>query len=103
MSSFPPFFGYLYILLAVDSVSNWVAVIPIRPDDHKMVVKFMKENIFSRFRMPRAIINDQGTHFCNKLFEALMTKYGITHKVSTAYHLRPTDKLSYVIGRSNQF
>ena len=36
--------------------------------------------------MPRAIISDQGTHFCNRSFEALMRKYGISHKVSTAYH-----------------
>ena len=36
--------------------------------------------------MPGAIISDQGTHFCNKSFEALMGKYGITHKVSITYH-----------------
>ena len=36
--------------------------------------------------MPREIISDQGTHFCNRLFEALMHTYGITHNMSTAYH-----------------
>ena len=46
----------------------------------------MKENILSRFGMPRAVISDQGSHFCNKPFVHLMAKYGVTHKVSTAYH-----------------
>jgi transposase InsO family protein len=49
-------------------------------------VKFLKEHILSRFGTPRAIISDQGTHFCNKPFEALMSKYGVIHKVATSYH-----------------
>ena len=36
--------------------------------------------------MPRAIISDGGLHFCNRPFEILLKKYGVTHKVSTAYH-----------------
>ncbi|XP_026459372.1 uncharacterized protein LOC113360035 [Papaver somniferum] len=45
-----------------------------------------EENIFSRFGTPRAIISDGGTHFCNRPFESLMRKYGITHKIATPYH-----------------
>ncbi|KAL0289920.1 UNVERIFIED_CONTAM: Transposon Ty3-I Gag-Pol polyprotein [Sesamum angustifolium] len=36
--------------------------------------------------MPRAIISDRGTHFCNKVVDALLKKYNVTHRVSTAYH-----------------
>ena len=36
--------------------------------------------------MPRAIISDGGSHFCNRTIEALLKKYGITHRVSTPYH-----------------
>ena len=36
--------------------------------------------------MPRAIISDGRLHFCNRPFENLLKKYGVTHKVSTAYH-----------------
>ena len=33
------------------------------------------------------MISDGGTHFfCNKSFESLMKKYGITYKVATPYH-----------------
>ena len=51
-----------------------------------MVLKFLKENIFSRFGVPKAIISDGGSHFCNKPFESLLTKCGVKHKVATPYH-----------------
>ena len=50
------------------------------------MIKFLKENIFSRFRVPKAIISDGGSHFCNKPFENLLSKYGVKHKVATPYH-----------------
>ena len=86
MGPFPNSFGNLYILVAVDYVSKWVEAIACRTNDHKVVVKFLRENVFARFGTPRAIISDGGKHFCNRVFEQLMKKYGITHKVSTPYH-----------------
>ena len=86
MGPFPPSCGYLYIMLSVDYVSKWVEAIPTRTNDHKVVLKFVKEHIFSRFGVPCAIISDGGLHFCNRSFENLLKKYGVTHKVSTAYH-----------------
>ena len=50
------------------------------------MIKFLKENILRRLGIPRAMISDSGTHFCNKPFESLMKKYGITHKIATLYH-----------------
>ncbi|BBH05336.1 plant U-box 23 [Prunus dulcis] len=59
-----------------------------RAQKDKLVKTNVKEpdNIFSRFGTPRAIISDGGTHFCNRSFEALLKRYGITHRVSTPYH-----------------
>ncbi|RVW81771.1 Gag-Pol polyprotein [Vitis vinifera] len=67
-------------------VSKWVEAIPCKHNDHRVVLKFLKENIFSRFGVPKAIISDRGTHFCNKPFETLLAKYGVKHKVATPYH-----------------
>ncbi|GJZ74092.1 reverse transcriptase domain-containing protein [Tanacetum coccineum] len=47
-------------------------------------VKFF--SLFSRFGAPRAIISDRGTHFCNDKFDKVMSKYGVTHRLSTPYH-----------------
>ena len=49
MRPFPPSFGYLYILLAFDYVSKWVEAVPTRTNDHKVVLKFLKEHIFFSF------------------------------------------------------
>ena len=87
MGPFSPSCWYLYISLAVDYVSKWMEVIPTRTNDHKVILKFLKEhNFFSCFRMPRAIISDGRLHFCNRPFENLLKKYGVTHRVSKAYH-----------------
>ena len=86
MGPFPSSLGYLYILVGVGYVSKWVEAVPSRAADHRVVLKFLKENIFSRFGVPKAIISDGGSHFCNKSFESLLTKYGIKHKVATPYH-----------------
>jgi hypothetical protein len=69
----------------MDYVSKWVEAIVCKTNDHKVVVKFLKETIFARFGTPQAIISDGGKHFCNRIFEQLM-KYFITHKVTTSYH-----------------
>ena len=50
------------------------------------MIHFLKENLLSRFGIPRVIISDGGKYFCNKPFESFMKKYGITHKVATLYH-----------------
>ena len=83
---FPNSFENQYILVVVDYVSKWIEAIPSKTNDNKVVIKFLKENIFSRFGTPRAIISDNGTHFYNRYFESLMRKYAITHKLSTPYH-----------------
>jgi hypothetical protein len=86
MGHFPNFFGYLYILVVVDYVSKWVEVIACKTNDHRFVAQFLKDTIFARFGTPQAIISDGGKHFCNQIFEQLMKKYFITHKVATSYH-----------------
>ena len=86
MGPFPSSFGYVYILVGVDYVSKWVEAVPCRAADHRVVLKFLKENIFFRFGVPKAIISDEGSHFYNKPFENLLAKYGVKHKVTTPYH-----------------
>ncbi|RVW72997.1 putative mitochondrial protein [Vitis vinifera] len=59
MGPFPMSFGNSYILVGVDYVSKWVEAIPCKHNDHRVVLKFLKENIFSRFGVPKAIISDR--------------------------------------------
>ena len=86
MGPFPTSYGHAYILVGVDYVFKWNEAIPCKTNDHTVVLKFLKANIFSRFGVPKAIVSDGGSHFCNKYFENLMAKYGVKHKVATPYH-----------------
>ena len=86
MGPFPPSFGNLYILLAVDCVSKWVEPIACPRNDANTVVSFLQKNILNRFGTPRTIISDGGSHFANKIFAKLMSRYGIKHIMSLAYH-----------------
>ncbi|CAN6679349.1 unnamed protein product [Malus baccata var. baccata] len=86
MGPFPSSHGFLYILLAVDYVSKWVEAKATRTNDSKVVADFVKSNIFARFGMPRVLISDGGSHFCNRTIEALLKKYNVTHRVLTPYH-----------------
>ena len=94
MGLFPSSFGYIYILVGVDYVSKWVEAVPCRAADHRVVLKFLKENNFSRFGVPKAIISYGGSHFYNKPFENLLTKYGVKHKVATLYHTQTSGQLA---------
>ena len=86
MGPFPSSFDFLYILLVVNYVLKWVEANDTRTNDSKVVVGFLKSNIFNRFGIPKAKISDQGTHFCNQTVEALMRKYGAHHRVAITYH-----------------
>ncbi|XP_070028914.1 uncharacterized protein [Nicotiana sylvestris] len=86
MGSFISSCGNTYILVAVDYVSKWVEAVAFPNNEARSVVAFLKKSIFTRFGTPRTIISDGGSHFCNKAFDTLLTKYGVTHKVLTPYH-----------------
>ncbi|GJZ39989.1 reverse transcriptase domain-containing protein [Tanacetum coccineum] len=85
MGSFPSSRGNKYILVAVDYLSKWVEAKALPTNDARVVCKFLK-SLFARFGAPRAIISDRRTHFCNDQFAKVMLKYGVTHRLSTAYH-----------------
>ncbi|CAM8969262.1 unnamed protein product [Rhodiola kirilowii] len=86
MGPFPVSCGYTYILVAVDYVSKWVEAKATRCDDAKTVIEFLRTNLFCRYGVPKAIISDQGTHFCNRMMAATLKRYHVHHRTSTAYH-----------------
>ena len=103
MGPFLASYNNLYILLAVDYVSKWVEAIPTRTNDAKVVAQFLCSNIFSRFGTPRALITDNGTHFCNKVIDKVFQKYGVRHRTSLAYHPNQTGKHRYLTEKSSTF
>ncbi|RDY03451.1 pol, partial [Mucuna pruriens] len=80
MGPFPVSNGYSYILLAINYV------IATKTNDARVIVDFLKSNIFYQFGVLKALISDQGSHFCNRSMSSLLKKYGVVHQVATAYH-----------------
>nr|GEV79374.1 retrovirus-related Pol polyprotein from transposon 17.6 [Tanacetum cinerariifolium] len=63
--------------------SNLVMLVNVK-EKFRNGMKCLK--ILSKFGTPRAIISDCGTHFFNDQFAKVMLKYGVTHRLATAYH-----------------
>ncbi|GJZ19068.1 reverse transcriptase domain-containing protein [Tanacetum coccineum] len=85
MGPFPQSMGNKYILVAIDYVSKWIEAQALPMNDARVVVKFLRQ-LFARFRVPKALISDRGTHFCNSQLKKALQRYGVTFKLSTAYH-----------------
>nr|GEY35108.1 reverse transcriptase domain-containing protein [Tanacetum cinerariifolium] len=83
---FPSSRGNMYILMVVDYLSKWVEVKALPTNDAHVIVKFLK-SLFARFKTPRAIISDRGTHFCNDKLTKVMFKYGVTHRLEKTNNL----------------
>ncbi|XP_072084494.1 uncharacterized protein [Arachis hypogaea] len=77
----------LSIVLAFDEFRSYlIEAIATSTNDNKVVINFLRKNIFSWFGVSRALISDGGTHFCNKQLETFLLKYGVKYKVATPYH-----------------
>ena len=63
MVLFSPSYNNLYILVVVGYVSKWVEAIATLTNNAKVVIKFLKKNIFTRFGLPRAHLSNNGTYF----------------------------------------
>jgi len=58
MGPFSSSFGNEYVLLTVDYVFKWVKAVSNMINKATVVVKFLRDNIFSKYGMLRAIISD---------------------------------------------
>jgi len=92
MGPSPPSQNNLYILVVVDYVSNCAKAIASLINDSNVVLKFLRKNI-TRFGTPRALLSDNGTHFCNKPLELLLKKYGIIYMITMPYHPKTSGQM----------
>jgi hypothetical protein len=86
MRPFKNSFGFEYILVMVDYVSKWVEAIPCRKASTEESITMIKNVIFPRFGTLRILISDGATHYTGKNFKKCLSKLGIEHRVSKAYH-----------------
>nr|GEX09563.1 reverse transcriptase domain-containing protein [Tanacetum cinerariifolium] len=95
MGPFPKSYKFEYILVDVDYVSKWAEGQALPTNDARVVVTFLKI-LFCHFGMPKALISDRGTHFCNKITVRTM-KNGIKHHFSKSYHPQTSGQVENTI------
>jgi transposase InsO family protein len=44
------------------------------------------EVIFPRYRVPRIVTTDGGSHFIDRIFRKALTEVGVDHRIATPYH-----------------
>jgi hypothetical protein len=86
MGPFPNLKGCEYILVAIDYVSKWVKALPCRAADDMHSKRMFHEVIFLRYRVPRIVISDGGSHFIDWTFQKALTEVGVDHRIATPYH-----------------
>lgn len=78
--------GHKWILVATDYFTKWVEAIPTRQATSKVVIKFLLENILTRFWVPQKNVVDNGMCFRSNEFSDFCENYGITLSYSSPYH-----------------
>ena len=78
--------GNKYVIALTDVLSKFVVTKAVRDNSAQTAVRFLKEDIITKFGTPRCILTDNGTHFTASMMNELIKKIGATHLYSTPYH-----------------
>jgi hypothetical protein len=79
MGPFPNSEGCEYIYVAVNYVSKWVQALPCPAADAMHSKKMFHEVIFLRYRVPRIVISDGGSHFIDRTFQKALSEVEVNH------------------------
>jgi hypothetical protein len=78
--------GNMYIVVATEYLTKWPEARAIPDAKASSVVSFFYEDIICRHGCPKEVLTDRGMHFVNEMLNSLCDKFGVKHKLSTAYH-----------------
>lgn len=78
--------GHKYILVVVESFSNWCEAFPLKSQEATEIAEVLFREIFSRYGAPRTLISDRGKNFMSKLVAALCAIFQVTRHHTSSYH-----------------
>ena len=85
--------GNKWLLIAVDSLTNWPIARAVPVASEEAVADFLYEEIVMKFGCPAEIITDRGSNFTSGLVKAYTTRIGTNHKLTSAFHPRTNSKV----------
>lgn len=97
----PSSVGHTFIITATNYFTKWVEAIPLHSIIAKVICRFILEYIISHFRLPFAIVSNNGTPFKNSEVQHFLATFNIQHRFSTPYYLQSNIKLKIPINFLN--
>ena len=83
-------------LVLVDRFSNWITVCKLAEDKSENVIRVLREYI-SLYGIPSIFTSDGARVFTSKVFEDFCSRWGIIHRVSTAYNPRANKRAELAV------
>ena len=77
--------GHRFILVAIDYFTKWIEAQSFREVTTNNVIRFVQQNILTRFGIPEVLITDNVTNFNNKKMTALCDQFHVRHLNSAPY------------------
>uniref|UniRef100_A0A3B3BX27 Gypsy retrotransposon integrase-like protein 1 n=1 Tax=Oryzias melastigma TaxID=30732 RepID=A0A3B3BX27_ORYME len=78
--------GNIFLLVIVDYFTKWVEMFPLKDSKAHRIVAIFKEEIFTRFGVPREIVSDRGPQFTGHEMASLCKTWGVLQNFTTSFH-----------------
>ena len=83
----PPSIGqHKWILTTTDYFTQWIEVVPMRNATDTIIIKFLTENILSRFGCPRKLVTHNAQSFKSEKLVSFYQNHSIALSHSTLYY-----------------
>uniref|UniRef100_A0A8C4S126 Integrase catalytic domain-containing protein n=1 Tax=Erpetoichthys calabaricus TaxID=27687 RepID=A0A8C4S126_ERPCA len=74
------------LMVVIDYFSKWVELFALTDAKTNKICSTLKNEIFTRWGVPKNIISDRGPQFTSSLLDELYTAWGVKKNLTTAYH-----------------
>jgi hypothetical protein len=71
--------GARYIITVMKYLTRWAKFAPVKDCSAETTAHFLFEQVITRFRCPRFLMRDQGTHFINSSIRAILEEFEVHH------------------------
>lgn len=91
--------GNTLIFVVIDFVSKYVLLKPMRTGKTPALVRYLEEEVFLTYNVPKIIISDNGPQFISNKFSNLLRDYNVKHWLTSRYtpQYNNTERLNRVI------
>ena len=88
--------GHHYIIVVMDCFTKWAEAMSTYNNDAKTMALLLFNHIIAWFGIPKSIITDHGTHFCNAMMAELTSMLHLDHEHSSPYYLQANGQVESI-------